>query len=295
MDKKFPDGRESIEHQLELHVTDLHSVEETSQFSLSDILAGLRYVMDYRIKGGKMPNLDYNLCKRLATALLSNASVRKGRLGRKKLTPEAHMSFELFGEFMEEERECVGEFSAGVLRSSLKFHLRIKANEERKMVGIAILSMLTGLYAQFKDWRDLVNEEYWDEVEQVLKGSFTDLTSVVKMPIVDREIHAPQALYFDRDGEKVLKMFNSDIESGLKSENVEHLREVYGDNVIPQPPKPTFFSLLINQLKDFMVIILIIVTVVIGVVDKWPASVVLAIVVIVNVTIGLVQEIKANK
>lgn len=62
---------------------------------------GLRYVMEYRIKGGRYPSLDYDIMKRLADGLLLNMgdSGKKRKL-RQKLTEEADVAFQLFGEFL---------------------------------------------------------------------------------------------------------------------------------------------------------------------------------------------------
>ena len=55
----------SIEHQIDIHVQDLCTVS-AGDYTLEEILQGLKYVLDYRIKGKKMPNLDKDLMKKLA-------------------------------------------------------------------------------------------------------------------------------------------------------------------------------------------------------------------------------------
>lgn len=66
------------------------------------MLAGLRYVMDYRLKGGRLPNLEFDLMKRLCEGLLLNMAHSEGGLLKRKMTPEANEAFILFGEFLEE-------------------------------------------------------------------------------------------------------------------------------------------------------------------------------------------------
>jgi hypothetical protein len=64
---------------------------------------GLRYVMEYRIKGGRFPSLDYDIMKRLADGLLMNMgdSEKKGRFNQSQvLSEEADVAFQLFGEFL---------------------------------------------------------------------------------------------------------------------------------------------------------------------------------------------------
>ena len=100
------DGRESIEQQLDIHVSDMLALDGPNApagITLQDLFAGIRYVMNYRIKGGKMPNLNLDLCKRLCRALLQRMTQVSGRLlVSKKPTEESNEAFYLFGEFMEE-------------------------------------------------------------------------------------------------------------------------------------------------------------------------------------------------
>lgn len=84
-------------------VVDLFDVQGNKEISLEEVMDGLRYVMEYRIKGGRFPSLDYDIMKRLADGLLMNMgnSVRKGRFGGGViLTEEADVAFQLFGEFI---------------------------------------------------------------------------------------------------------------------------------------------------------------------------------------------------
>ncbi|KAF8975949.1 hypothetical protein BGZ52_008447, partial [Haplosporangium bisporale] len=60
------DGKASVEHQIEINVVDLFDVQSNKEISLEEVMDGLRYVMEYRIKGGRFPSLDYDIMKRLA-------------------------------------------------------------------------------------------------------------------------------------------------------------------------------------------------------------------------------------
>jgi Ca2+-transporting ATPase len=57
--------------------------------------------MEYRIKGGRYPSLDYDIMKRLADGLLLHTGdfAKKGRF-RQALSEEADVAFQLFGEFL---------------------------------------------------------------------------------------------------------------------------------------------------------------------------------------------------
>jgi Ca2+-transporting ATPase len=100
------DGKESIEQQLDIHVSDMQELEGPNppvSITMKDLIAGIRYVMTYRIKNGRMRHLDLELCKRLCRALLQRMAEVNGRfLIGKRPTDEANEAFYLFGEFLEE-------------------------------------------------------------------------------------------------------------------------------------------------------------------------------------------------
>lgn len=79
---------------------DLFDVQSNKDISLEEVMDGLRYVMEYRIKGGRFPSLDYDIMKRLADGLLMNMDTTEKKMFRQNLTEEADVAFQLFGEFI---------------------------------------------------------------------------------------------------------------------------------------------------------------------------------------------------
>ncbi|CAI2175595.1 19955_t:CDS:10 [Funneliformis geosporum] len=293
------DGKASIEHQIDIHVNDLFGVKENQQLSLEDVLAGLRYVMDYRLKGGRLPNLDLDLMKRLCEGLLLNMSYSEGGLLKRKMTTEANEAFILFGEFLEEVEEfrtAVGEKNISDLYNSLKLHRRCRkdADPEVKQAAAAIIYMLTEWFPQFSDWHELVKEEEQSDVEKVLK-ELTGTIKKPKMPPLQGVALPPPSLYFDRDVTRLLKMFRTSLTDGLSSTLIEQLLNHYGSNKLPEPPKPSIFMIILNQLKDFMVLILLAATVVSAAEQDFKGMAVLLFVIVLNTIIGFTQEYKANK
>lgn len=71
---------------------------------MEEVIDSLRYVMEYRIKGGRYPSLEYDIMKRLADGLLMNMghSEKKRKV---RLTEEADVAFQLFGEFLLEGKK----------------------------------------------------------------------------------------------------------------------------------------------------------------------------------------------
>ena len=72
-------------------------------------------------------------------------------------------------------------------------------------------------------------------------------------------------------------------------------REFYGRNILPTPPKASVLKMIFAQLTDFMVIVLILVAIVEFITGDDKAAYVLLFVVLINVTIGVTQEYKANQ
>ncbi|CAB4407875.1 unnamed protein product [Rhizophagus irregularis] len=293
------DGKASIEHQIDIHVNDLFGVKHNLQLSLEDVLAGLRYVMDYRLKGGRLPNLEFDLMKRLCEGLLLNMAHSEGGLLKRRMTPEANEAFILFGEFLEEVEEfriAVGERSLSDLYNALRLHRRCRkdADPEVKQAAVAIIYMLTEWFSQFSDWRELVKVDEQSDVEKVMK-EFTDTIKKPKMPPLQGVALPPPSLYFDRDVTRVLKMFRTSLTDGLHSTSIEGLLEHYSPNILPEPPKTSIFRMIFNQLRDFMVIILLIATVVTAAEKDFKGMGVLLFVIVLNTIIGFTQEYKANK
>ncbi|KAF9978921.1 P-type ATPase [Actinomortierella ambigua] len=293
------DGKASIEHQIEINVIDLVDVQSNKEISLEEIMDSLRYVMEYRIKGGRYPSLDYDIMKRLAEGLLLNMGNVEKHKFKTKLTEEADVAFQLFGEFLlevQEFRTAVGEKPVSDLRHALKLDLRCgpAATEQEKKAAVALIALLTSIYPQFSEWRELVKSEGQAAVQKAMK-EYADTVEAEKMPNMGGMILAPQALCFDRRIKRCLKMFRTNLETGLPSEAIPSLQEHYGKNILPQPPAPSVFRMLFNQLKDFIILLLLAVAILNAATKEYIAMAVLLVVVVLNTIIGFTQEYKASK
>ncbi|KAK3845294.1 MAG: hypothetical protein J3R72DRAFT_472565 [Linnemannia gamsii] len=296
------DGKASIEHQIEINVVDLFDVQSNKEISLEEVMDGLRYVMEYRIKGGRFPSLDYDIMKRLADGLLMNMgnSGKKGRFGGgAALTEEADVAFQLFGEFMlevQEFRQAVGEKSVSDLRHALKLDVRCGSGstEQEQQAAVALIALLTTNYPQFADWKELVKPEGHGDVQKCMR-EHADYVKAESMPEVGGVILAPQALCFDRRIKRVLKMYRTSLQTGLPSEAIPALQEHYGRNILPQPPRTSVFKMLWTQFTDFIILLLLAVAVLMAATKDFIPMAVLLIVVVLNAIIGFTQEYKAGK
>ncbi|KAJ3391668.1 P-type ATPase [Lobulomyces angularis] len=295
------DGRASIEHQIDIHVLDLVSLRSIPEFSLDDILQGLKYVMDFRVKGLKMKNLDLGLMKRLLEVLLENMAGKEGSLLNQRPTKEADLALQLFADFLHEVHEfrvAVSELQATDLCHALKIHRRCQSNSkpQDKEFAASVLLMLTENFPQFSDWRELVKEKDQDDVEKVLKQYNSSASLKHKIPAAEPAyLFPPQSLYFDKNIEKLEAMYSTSFQNGLTSKRYGELLEHYGKNYLPEPPKPSILKMLWTQVTDFIIIVLLIVTVLQFATHETSNGIVLGTVIIINIIIGFSQEYKASK
>ncbi len=94
---------------------------------------------------------------------------------------------------------------------------------------------------------------------------------------------------------QVLEKLETAEKVGLSSEEAAARVEKYGLNQLEEKPRPTFFAMVIDQLKNFIVIMLIVAAVIsflLG--DTIEGSAIMAIV-ILNAILGVVQESRAEE
>jgi Ca2+-transporting ATPase len=304
------DGKASIEHQIEIYVHGLFDIIDNTVVSLAETLEGLHYLMDLRIKGHQQPHLDPELMDRLMKGLLLNTGRTEGNLIRKKSTIEADMAFYLFGDFLEEViefRDVVNRLPIFELRNRLKIHYRCQpySTQDQKKGAIAMVQLLVNYFPHLGgDWRDLIKKEGQEDMKELMVSPLADEIAAEQSKMPRQNISTvdlpmllpPQALYFDRSVEKLLKMYPSSLANvGLSTSRIDAMHEYYGYNKLPDPPKPSPFKMLWYQLTDFMVIILIIAAVVEAAEEDFNSMAVLLAVIVLNTVIGFSQEWKASK
>ncbi len=96
--------------------------------------------------------------------------------------------------------------------------------------------------------------------------------------------------------EETVKKLSTNVDNGLKSDEVLRRRETYGRNEIVSKNKKSVWKMILEQFTDFMIIVLIIAAIVSGVVShEYTDSIIILIIVVLNAVIGVVQELKAQK
>lgn len=83
--------------------------------------------------------------------------------------------------------------------------------------------------------------------------------------------------------------------AGLSNAEAQRRLQESGKNLLEAKKKKTIFSILLNQLTDFMILILVGAAVISGIVGDVTDTVVILAIVVLNAVVGLVQEWRAEK
>jgi Ca2+-transporting ATPase len=102
------------------------------------------------------------------------------------------------------------------------------------------------------------------------------------------------SLWHTRTGDEVLKDLESAPE-GLSEAEARRRLEHYGPNDIKETKKRTPLGMLLDQFKDFMIIVLIAAAVISGFIGELTDTIAIIVIVILNAIIGFVQEYRAQK
>lgn len=92
-----------------------------------------------------------------------------------------------------------------------------------------------------------------------------------------------------------LEQYQTDRNTGLNRYQVKQSRERYGANVLAEKKKRTLSALFLSELKDPLVMILLVATVLSAFLGEVLDAVIMIAVVLINAAIGMSQELKAEK
>jgi Ca2+-transporting ATPase len=94
--------------------------------------------------------------------------------------------------------------------------------------------------------------------------------------------------------EKVFEVFGTS-HDGLSAETAARLLEEHGLNDIEKKNRISVFRLLLRQVTDFMILILFAAAILSGFMGEWIDTIVILLIVVLNATIGFLQEYRAEK
>ncbi len=101
--------------------------------------------------------------------------------------------------------------------------------------------------------------------------------------------------WYKQEKGEVLKNLGTNIEKGLTDSEVQNRLEIYGTNELMEKPKESFFSKIMEQFSDFLVLILIAAALFSILIGEIRDSIVILSVVVINALLGIYQESKAEK
>lgn len=96
----------------------------------------------------------------------------------------------------------------------------------------------------------------------------------------------------------VVSHFQTNLETGLTSAQAKEHLERYGANKLAETKPKTLFQRFLEQIADFMIIVLLIAAAISFIVDPkegWVEALLILLIVIVNAIIGIIQESRAEK
>ncbi len=101
--------------------------------------------------------------------------------------------------------------------------------------------------------------------------------------------------YYTETIPDVVENLNTAIDTGLSGEEAKKRLAKYGPNSLASKKKKSMFMRLVDQFKDFMIIVLIIAAILSGVVaHEWTDAAIIMIVVILNAVLGVIQEARSE-
>ena len=95
--------------------------------------------------------------------------------------------------------------------------------------------------------------------------------------------------------EDVVSQLGTQVQAGLTSEEAARRLAEYGPNQLAEKPRPTFFQLVLSQLKSFIVILLIVAAVISAILGEWVEAGAILAIVVLNAILGVVQESRAEE
>ena len=93
----------------------------------------------------------------------------------------------------------------------------------------------------------------------------------------------------------VLQHFESDAKRGLSDAVVMERTQQFGPNALQEQPRPTFWQRLLAQFQSFVIYILIFAAILSGLLGDWVEAVAIAAIVVLNATLGVIQEGRAEE
>ncbi|MGE5221985.1 MAG: cation-translocating P-type ATPase [Omnitrophica WOR_2 bacterium] len=97
------------------------------------------------------------------------------------------------------------------------------------------------------------------------------------------------------DMQSILEQLATPADEGLTSEEARRRLERYGPNQLTEAPPISFWQMLWDQLKSFVVILLIVAAVISAFLGDWKEAIAILAIVVLNAALGVIQERRAEQ
>ena len=101
--------------------------------------------------------------------------------------------------------------------------------------------------------------------------------------------------YYQKSYSDVIKIFNTNIDTGLSNKEVNKLLDKYGKNIIPSKKRSSIIKMFLGGLLDPIVILLIITSIISFLVGEKVDGIVIIFIILLDLILGTVEEYQANK
>jgi len=95
--------------------------------------------------------------------------------------------------------------------------------------------------------------------------------------------------------EEVIQKLDTHIEKGLTNRQAAERLTKFGSNTLTEAKRPGLFALILDQLKSFVVILLIAASLISIFLREWVDAIAILIIVILNAVLGVIQESRAEQ
>jgi Ca2+-transporting ATPase len=116
----------------------------------------------------------------------------------------------------------------------------------------------------------------------------------IDKPTSSPETHA-QVSWHALPPDQILKQLATPPDTGLTSAEAAHRLDIYGPNQLTEAAGVTFWQMLIDQFNNFVVIMLIVAAIISAVLGDWEEALAILAIVILNATLGVIQERRAEQ
>lgn len=102
-------------------------------------------------------------------------------------------------------------------------------------------------------------------------------------------------MWHTKSVDAIAKELNTDVSRGLTQDHVSQLLQKNGKNMLSQSKKKSFLKLLFDQINNILIYILILAAIISIFLGESEEAIIIFLVIILNASIGLIQESKAEK